>query len=127
MGGSTSGKEEDRAVENARLTGLIHTSFLESGRTYGSPRVWRDLSDWGKRCGIHRRARLTMKATSLQARVKRRRRLIGEGLRPERTIAPNVLERALAADGPNRKWVADFTYVWTTKLMLLWTTKLMLR
>ncbi len=29
--------------------------------------------------------------------------------------APNVLERAFAANGPNRKWVADFTYVWTAE------------
>jgi putative transposase len=101
-------------VENARLTGLIRTSFLESDRTYGSPRVWRDLIDWGERCGIHRTARL-MRAASLQARLKRRRRPIDEGLRPEHMIAPNVLERAFAAEGPNRKWVADFTYVWTAE------------
>lgn len=31
------------------------------------------------------------------------------------TIAPNVLERALQADGPNCKWVADFTYIWTAQ------------
>jgi putative transposase len=103
-----------RSVENARLTGLIRTSFLESDRTYGSPRVWRDLIDWGERCGIHRTARL-MRAASLQARLKRRRRPIDEGLRPEHMIAPNVLERAFAAEGPNRKWVADFTYVWTAE------------
>ena len=30
-------------------------------------------------------------------------------------IAPNVLGRAFAADRPNRKWVADFTYVWTAE------------
>ena len=30
-------------------------------------------------------------------------------------IAPNVLERAFQADGPNRKWVADFTYIWTAQ------------
>jgi len=103
-----------RSVENARLTGLIRTSFLESDRTYGSPRVWRDLTDWGARCSENRTARL-MKAASLQARLKRRRRPTDEGLRPEHTIAPNVLERAFAADGPNRKWVADFTYVWSAE------------
>ena len=103
-----------RSVENARLTGLIRTSFLESDRTYGSPRVWRDLTDWGALCSENRTARL-MKASSLQARLKRRRRPTDEGLRPEHTIAPNVLERAFAADGPNRKWVADFTYVWSAE------------
>ncbi len=103
-----------RSVENARLTGLIRESFLASDRTYGSPRVWRDLTDWGARCSENRTARL-MNAASLQARLKRRRRPTDEGLRPEHTIAPNVLERAFAADGPNRKWVADFTYVWSAE------------
>lgn len=30
-------------------------------------------------------------------------------------IAANVLEREFNADGPNQKWVADFTYVWTAE------------
>ena len=30
-------------------------------------------------------------------------------------IAPNMLDRAFAAARPNRKWAADFTYVWTAE------------
>ena len=30
-------------------------------------------------------------------------------------IAPNVLDRQFTADQPNRKWIADFTYVWTAE------------
>jgi len=56
-----------------------------------------------------------MKAASLQACLKRRRRPIDEGLRVEHTIAPNVLQRVFDAQGPNRKWVADFTYFWTAE------------
>ena len=103
-----------RCLEDARLTGLIRASFQESDRTYGSPRVWRDLYDWGERCGRKRVARL-MCLASLRARLKRRRRPMDEGLRPEHNIAPNVLDRQFAADGPNRKWAADFTYVWTAE------------
>jgi putative transposase len=29
--------------------------------------------------------------------------------------APNVLDRAFEAPAPNRKWIADFTYVWTAE------------
>lgn len=103
-----------RSLENARLTGLIRSSFLESDRTYGSPRVWRDLADWGERASEKRVARL-MRLAQLKARAKRRRPPIDEGLRPEHTIAPNVLDRQFAAPGPNRNWVADFTYVWTAE------------
>ena len=34
-------------------------------------------------------------------------------MRPEHAIAPNHLDRQFHADGPNRRWVADFTYIWT--------------
>lgn len=30
-------------------------------------------------------------------------------------VAGNVLDRQFQADGPNRKWVADFTYLWTAE------------
>lgn len=30
-------------------------------------------------------------------------------------IADNVLDRQFLADAPNRKWVADFTYIWTAE------------
>jgi transposase InsO family protein len=30
-------------------------------------------------------------------------------------VAPNMLDRAFEAPAPNRKWIADFTYVWTAE------------
>ena len=30
-------------------------------------------------------------------------------------IAPNVLDRQFHAAQPNRKWIADFTYIWTAE------------
>ena len=30
-------------------------------------------------------------------------------------IGENVLDRQFSADAPNQKWVADFTYIWTTE------------
>lgn len=74
----------------------------------------RDLHDWGERCSENRVARLMSKA-QLRARAKRRRLPTDVKLCPEHTIAPNVLERRFQAEGPNRKWVADFIYLWTTE------------
>ena len=99
-----------RSIEDARLTGRIRHSFLESDRTYGARRVARDLLDWGERCGKRRTARL-MRMAALQARPKRSRPPSDAGARLEHTIAPNLLERRFAAAGPNSKWVADLTYV----------------
>lgn len=103
-----------RSLEQARLTGLIRQSFLESDRTYGSPRVWRDLVDWNERCSENRVARLMSRAR-LRARPKPRRLPSDEGARPEHSIAPNVLDRQFEAPAPNKKWVADFTYIWTAE------------
>ena len=103
-----------RARANDKLTGLIRQSFEASDRTYGSRRVWRDVLDWGASCGINRVARL-MKAAGLAARHKRRRSPRDNGPPSEHSIAPNLLQRQFETDGPNKKWVADFTYLWTAE------------
>ena len=41
------------------------------------------------------------------------RRTTGE--RSTAVVAPNVLDRQFTADQPNRKWIADFTYIWTAE------------
>jgi putative transposase len=103
-----------RAQDNERLLVHIRTSFERSDRTYGSPRVWFDMNAWGFSCGIHRVARL-MRISGLQACRKRRRLPLDQGVRPENSIAPNLLDRQFEATGPNQRWVADFTYIWTSE------------
>ena len=103
-----------RGWENRRLLAQVRISFEESDRTYGSPRVWRDLRAWGFTCGRHRVARL-MRAAGLQGRRRRRRLPQDRGARPASPVAPNLLEREFEATGPNQRWVADFTYIWTAE------------
>ena len=31
------------------------------------------------------------------------------------TVGSNLLDRQFVADAPNKKWVADFTYIWTAE------------
>jgi putative transposase len=54
-----------------------------------------------------------MRRRALRARPRRRRLPVDAG--QHATIAANMLDRAFAAQRPNRKWVADFTYVWTAE------------
>ena len=103
-----------RSKTNARLTTRIRESFAASDRTYGSPRVWRDLHDWGEVCSENRVARL-MQAAQLKARSKRRRLPGDSGQRPEHGIAANILDRQFEAAEPNQRWVADFVYVCTAE------------
>ena len=37
------------------------------------------------------------------------------GERQIAAVAANVLDRSFDAPAPNRKWIADFTYVWTAE------------
>jgi putative transposase len=37
------------------------------------------------------------------------------GERQASAVAPNVLDRGFEAPAPSRKWIADFTYVWTAE------------
>ncbi len=101
-----------RSRSNEVLAARVRASFLDSDRTYGARRVWRDVLAEGIACGLHRIERL-MRLQALRARPRRRRLPTDTGLRS--TIAPNVLDRQFGAPAPNSKWVADFTYIWTAE------------
>ena len=103
-----------RSRSDEELGAKVHSSFLASDRTYGARRVWRDLLAEGEACGLHRIERL-MQLQALKARPRRRRLPPDLGERQVATVAPNVLDRSFEAPAPNRKWIADFTYVWTAE------------
>ena len=68
----------------------------------------------GVSCGLHRIERL-MRLQAVRARPRRRRLPPDLGERQAVAVAPNVLNRSFEAPAPNRKWIADFTYVWTAE------------
>ena len=103
-----------RARTNEQLLSRVRSSFLASDRTYGARRVWHDLLADGVSCGRHRIERL-MRQAALRARPRRRRVPSDTGIRSTNAVAPNVLDRTFTAAAANRKWVADFTYLWTAE------------
>jgi putative transposase len=103
-----------RQCDDEVLGQQARQSFLDSDRTYGARRVWRDVLEAGHRCGLHRVERL-MRIQGLRARPRRRGLPTDRGDRPSGAIAPNLLDRQFQATAPNQKWVADFTYLWTAE------------
>ena len=103
-----------RTRDNEELAAKVRLSFLASDRTYGARRVWRDMLEDGMSCGLHRVERL-MRLQALRARPRRRCLPPDTGERSTNAISPNVLDRTFEAPSPNRKWVADFTYIWTAE------------
>ena len=103
-----------RTRDDEELSSKIRKFFIASDRTYGARRVWRDVLAEGFNCGLHRIERL-MQKNALKARPRRRSLPVDTGERVVSTIAPNVLDRQFHAPTPNRKWIADFTYIWTAE------------
>ncbi len=104
----------ERSRTDETLSTKIRSSFIGSDRTYGARRVWHDLLAEGVNCGLHRIERL-MRQHGLKARPRRRRLPPDLGERQAAAVAPNVLDRAFVAPAPNRRWIADFTYIWTAE------------
>jgi putative transposase len=103
-----------RSRGDEELSAKVRTSFVGSDRTYGARRVWKDVLADGVSCGLHRIERL-MRQQALRARPRRRRLPSDSGERQAGAVAPNVLERSFNAPAPNRRWIADFTYIWTAE------------
>lgn len=98
-----------RAIRDAEVTARIRVFHARSKGTYGAPRIQQDLHDEGIRIGKKRVARL-MKADGLEG-VSRRKWVTTTTRDAEARPAADLVVRQFSADGPNRLWVADITYI----------------
>jgi putative transposase len=101
-----------RTVEDQTLAQEIEPIHVQSRKTYGSPRIEKELRKKGGRHGRNRIARL-MREKGLCARQKARYRVQTTDSNHDEPIAPNRLAGAPKATGPNQLWVADLTYIQT--------------
>lgn len=102
-----------RAVRDQYLRLHVRTAHERSDRTYGAPRVHRELRAQGHRVARKRVARL-MREDGLVVHRRRRRVVRTTDSAHAHPVAPNVLARRFAlAEVPdvNRVWVSDVTYV----------------
>jgi putative transposase len=98
-----------RATADAKLIARIKAIHEMSDGTYGAPRIRAELVDVdGLRIGIRHVARLMRKAGL--AGVSRRRFCVTT-TRDGSPASPDLVERKFEAEGPNKLWVADITYV----------------
>lgn len=117
LGVSTSGyydwcnrKPSSRALEDCRLMELIVKYHNRSNGTYGALRIHQDIvQETGIKVGKNRIARL-MRAAGITGVT--RRRSIKTTTRSELSRpAPDLVDREFSADGPDKLWVADITFV----------------
>jgi putative transposase len=107
-----------RTVKDQALLDQIRTLHRQSHGTYGTPRIHRDLRAAGVRVGRKRVARL-LKQAGLRG-VSRRKWLVTTVRAAHARPAPDLVQRAFTATGPNQLWVADITYIptWSGTLYL---------
>ena len=78
---------------------------------YGRPRMAEKLKEIGLNVG-HRRVGRLMRQTSISV-VRTRKHKVTTDSDHKFNIVPNLLDRNLNADQPNRKWAGDMTCIWT--------------
>jgi transposase InsO family protein len=99
--------ESRHTVEDRRLRVLVRESFECNRKSYGSPRIHRELRQSGERTSRKRIIRL-MQAEDLVARRRRRYKCTTMS-EHDQPIAPNLLKRDFEASAPNQRWVGDTT------------------
>ena len=99
-----------RDAARAELVEEIKVAHQRGRRAYGSPRVHRELVNGGRKVSRNTVAK-TMRSAGIRAKTARRFRVCTTDSNHSHPIAPNVLERNFAADGVNKVWVCDITYV----------------
>jgi putative transposase len=100
-----------RAVEDGRLTALVHVAYTVGRSYYGSPRVYRELLARGERLSRKRVIRL-MQQEGLAGRVRRRYRCTTMSEHGQ-AVAPNLLDRNFSPAAPNESWAGDVTELTT--------------
>lgn len=98
-----------RAIVNQQLKAAIRQVWEASGRTYGSPRIHRQLIGEGWSSSRPRIARL-MAQMGIASQI-RRKWIVTTDSRHRLPVAPNLLDRRFTPSGLGQVWVSDITYL----------------
>lgn len=103
--------DTEKAKYKEEIRQKIKKSYYESDRTYGSPRVYDDLIEWGYTISQKTVARI-MKELELRA-IPEEKYIVTTDSDHALAIYPNELNQDFTVPEPDMAWVADITYVWT--------------
>ena len=102
-----------RTQRHQQIAQAAARSYFESHRIYGYRKVHQDLQAEGVPCGEDT-VRQVLRENGLYSRIRRKfvRTTDSNHSAP---IADNILNRDFSAERPNKKWVADITYIATAE------------
>jgi putative transposase len=98
------------AIRRDAVVAAIRLSHVESHCRYGSPNIHQDLLEKGIACCVNTVAR-RMREHGIRSIVNKRFRVTTTDSRHDQPVFENRLDRDFTADGPDRKWAADITYI----------------
>lgn len=103
-------KPSARQIRREELLERIRIAHRQNQELYGSPRIHRVLLIGGQVVSRNTVAKLMRQA---KIRAKTRRKFVPRTTdsRHHQPVAANLLARDFTAQAPDRKWVADITYV----------------
>lgn len=103
----------EHALRDAELAAKILEVYEASRRIYGSPKVFQVLKRDGERVSRKRVARI-MRENGWRGVTRRCAKNPEKEKRASKSeSAPDLVKRDFSADGPNKAWFADITYVRT--------------
>ena len=98
-----------RKQQDAEILKNIKSIYEKNRKTYGSPRIHRNLRNIGIHCGKKRVERI-MRDAGIRA-IQKRKYKVTTNSNHQFPVAQNRLNRQFMADAPNKVWVADITYI----------------
>ena len=105
-----SGQRSARRIDDERLLGVITELHAANYYAYGSRRMWKALIRAGEQVGRSRVERL-MRQNGLQGAKRRGKPWRTTKSDPRAHRPPDLVKREFAAQRPDEKWFADFTYL----------------
>ena len=102
-----------REASNKLLDAKIISVYEANKRRYGSPRITKELQAANIPCSENRVTR-RMAALGIKAKGKKKFKATTDS-KHQLPIFSNLLKRDFTASAPNKKWVSDISYVWTTE------------
>jgi transposase InsO family protein len=102
-----------RSIANATLDAQVAAIHAATKRSYGRPRIVRDLRALGILVG-HERVRRSLQRQTLRPVYKRPYRVTTDSAHTKPT-APNLLDQRFDGWQVNQAWVADITYIATAE------------
>jgi putative transposase len=103
--------ESLRKKANNKLADQIKVIHAQKHKTYGAPRIHRELKEEGVSCSRNRVARI-MKQEGIRAVVPRKYKATTDS-KHNLPVAPNLLKQDFNIKEPNKVWLADITYIYT--------------